>query len=156
MATFPVALAASTAGATLAMLLSRHLFQDRFLGAIRARPLMSALASVVDAEGWRIVALLRLASPVPGTPMNYLFGLTQIPSGPYTWGTAVGNAVPTLCFTFIGAASRTVLDQDLILDAQRAFLALAAAVAALVLCLVGRRARRILAQGRAARADSVA
>src|SRR5262249_18745164 len=42
------------------------------------RPVWKALVQAIDAEGWRLVGLLRLASLIPGAATNYLLGVTRI------------------------------------------------------------------------------
>src|SRR2546426_6627711 len=71
---FPIVLIASTAGMAFAFLISRYLFRSYFCSKIDGRPKLRAIAKAVDAEGWRLVALLRFASPLPATAVNYALG----------------------------------------------------------------------------------
>src|SRR5215471_13907238 len=82
-AAFPVAIAGSTLGAVVAFLISRYLFRSQFVRITERRPTWKLMVNAIDAEGWRFLGLLRLASPVPGSASNYLFGLTGIRLGPY-------------------------------------------------------------------------
>jgi uncharacterized membrane protein YdjX (TVP38/TMEM64 family) len=75
---FPVALISATLGAAVALLVARYLFRSPFRRIAERRPLWKAIAAAVDHEGWRIALLLRIASPIPGTAVNYVFGLTHI------------------------------------------------------------------------------
>ena len=106
----PVALFASTLGSVLAFLLSRYLFRTRFLKIIEQRPVWRALVEAIDAEGWRLVGLLRLASLIPGTATNYLLGVTRIGLWPYTAATLVGLLPQIFLFVYIGAAGQIALD----------------------------------------------
>src|SRR3954468_16054229 len=72
-AALPISAVSATAGAVLAFLASRHLLRSRFARAIRHRPAWQAVVEATDHEGWRLIVLLRLASPVPGAVTNYLF-----------------------------------------------------------------------------------
>jgi uncharacterized membrane protein YdjX (TVP38/TMEM64 family) len=106
----PVVLLASTLGSVLAFLSSRYLFQSRFLKIIERRPVWRASVEAIDAEGWRLVALLRLASLIPGSATNYLLGVTRIGLWPYTLATLVG-LLPQIClFVYIGAAGHIALE----------------------------------------------
>src|SRR5215510_15469682 len=55
----PVVLFASTLGSVLAFLLSRYFFRSRFVKIIDRQPVWSALVEAIDAQGWRLVGLLR-------------------------------------------------------------------------------------------------
>lgn len=78
-AAFPVALVSATLGACAALLIARYLFRRPFQRMADRRPAWKAVAAAVDGEGWRIALLLRIASPLPGSVVNYMFGLTRIP-----------------------------------------------------------------------------
>src|SRR5262249_681595 len=77
-APFPVAIPATTFGAVIAFLLSRYLLRSRFSDFTDRRPRWKLTVDAIDAEGWRLLGLLRLASPIPGSVSNYLFGLTKM------------------------------------------------------------------------------
>jgi uncharacterized membrane protein YdjX (TVP38/TMEM64 family) len=106
----PVVLLASTLGSVIAFLLSRYLFRSRFLKMIERRPVWRSLVETIDAEGWRLVGLLRLASLIPGTATNYLLGVTRIRLWPYTAATLVGLLPQIFLFVYIGAAGQIALE----------------------------------------------
>jgi uncharacterized membrane protein YdjX (TVP38/TMEM64 family) len=107
----PVVLLGSTLGSVLAFLLSRYLFRCRFLKMIERRPVWRALVEAIDAEGWRLVALLRLASLIPGTATNYLLGVTRVGLWPYTVATLVGLLPQVFLFVYIAAAGHIALEE---------------------------------------------
>jgi uncharacterized membrane protein YdjX (TVP38/TMEM64 family) len=144
MSAFPVALIASTVGATLALVTSRFLFRPVFLRTPQSRPKLQSIARAIDAEGWRIIALMRLSSPLPGTGVNYLVGLTHIGVWPYTWATMLGSAVPVFFFTYLGSINRTVFDQHSISYGEIAFLLLGLPNFLIVAWLVARRLKQVL------------
>jgi uncharacterized membrane protein YdjX (TVP38/TMEM64 family) len=144
MTAFPVVLAASTIGSVAGFLMSRHLFQARFRRAIERRPNWRSIVDAIDSEGWVLVALLRLASPVPGSATTYLLGLSGIRLWPYTAATCLGLAPQTFLFVFIGAAAPAALEGGPF-SALKLVLVLAGIVtSAAILWLVGRRARASL------------
>jgi uncharacterized membrane protein YdjX (TVP38/TMEM64 family) len=102
----PVVLLASTLGSVLAFLLSRYLFRSRFLKMVERRHVWRTLIKAIDAEGWRLVGLLRIASLIPGTATNYVLGITRIGLWPYTAATLVGLLPQTALFVYIGAAGQ--------------------------------------------------
>jgi uncharacterized membrane protein YdjX (TVP38/TMEM64 family) len=87
-------------GGMLAFLLARYLLAERVQVYIGRRPRLLRVAAAVDQEGWRIVALLRFASPVPNSIQNYVFGLTRIGFLPFAI-TTFFSRYHKLCCTFI-------------------------------------------------------
>jgi uncharacterized membrane protein YdjX (TVP38/TMEM64 family) len=148
-AAIPAAVIGSTIGATIAYLLARTSLRGVFERRLASRPRWRAALSAIDAEGWRLVALTRLASPLPGGAINYLYGLTGIGFWPYVAGTAIGLLPPVALFAGAGAAGRHVL-QD-IGEPWRQVIAFAAGatVIAIGVTLIIRRMRTaVKAKGR--------
>jgi uncharacterized membrane protein YdjX (TVP38/TMEM64 family) len=144
MAAFPVVLAASTCGAVVGFAISRHLFQARFRRAIEHRPNWRSIVDAIDSEGWVLVALLRLASPVPGSATTYLLGLSDIRLWPYTGATFLGLAPQTFLFVFIGAVAPAALDGSPFSAVKLVLVLAGIAASAVIVWLVGRRARASL------------
>lgn len=144
MTAFPVALVASTAGATAAMLIGRRLLRPIAGPAILKRRIPSAVVSAVNAEGWRLIALIRLGSPLPATPVNYMFGLTTVGTWAFAGATALGSALPVLCLTYLGSLGRTALHHEAVSYGQACLLVVAIVSTLLVTVLISRRTGRIL------------
>jgi uncharacterized membrane protein YdjX (TVP38/TMEM64 family) len=141
LAAAPAAVIGTTAGAVIAFLLARYALRERVARRIEARPALQTVVDAINAEGWRLVALFRIASPLPGGAINYLFGLTGIRLGPYTAATCIGLIPPVLLFVGFGAIGRMTMNE---LDASRNEAALIAAglvVLAVAVLLVMRRMR---------------
>jgi uncharacterized membrane protein YdjX (TVP38/TMEM64 family) len=111
-AAIPAAVIGSTIGATIAYLLARTILRGPVQRRVESRPRLRSALAAIDAEGWRLVALTRLASPLPGGAINYLYGLTGIQLWPYVAGTAIGLVPPVALFAGAAAAGRYVL-QDI-------------------------------------------
>src|SRR5262249_52157771 len=109
LAAVPLALGAATVGAVLALLAARYFGRSYFLSRIERWPISQTIMQAVDDQGWKIVVLLRVASPIPGPVNNYLFGLTGIPVWPYTAATFVGIVPQTVLFVGIGASGEIIL-----------------------------------------------
>jgi uncharacterized membrane protein YdjX (TVP38/TMEM64 family) len=145
MTAFPVVLAASTFGAVVGFLMSRHLFQARFRQAIERRSNWRSIVDAIDSEGWVLVALLRLASPVPGSATTYLLGLSSIRLWPYASATCLGLAPQTLLFVLIGATAPAALEGGSFSALKLIILLAGVVTSAVILWQVGRRARASLA-----------
>jgi uncharacterized membrane protein YdjX (TVP38/TMEM64 family) len=147
LAAIPAAIIGSTIGATLAFLLARTALRGAFQRMADRRPGWRPTLAAVDAEGWRVVALTRLASPLPGGAINYLYGLTGIALGPYVLATAAGLAVPITLFAGLGALGRIAL-RDQPWEQTAAFAAGLVVLAIAVLLVVRRRRAALRAQHR--------
>jgi uncharacterized membrane protein YdjX (TVP38/TMEM64 family) len=144
MMAFPVVLAGSVCGAVAGFLMSRHLFQARFRRAIERRPNWRSITDAIDSDGWVLVFLLRLASPVPGSATSYLLGLSGIGLWSYASATFLGLAPQTFLFVLIGAAAPTTLEGDTFSVLKLVTLLAGIATSAVILWQVGRRARASL------------
>jgi uncharacterized membrane protein YdjX (TVP38/TMEM64 family) len=140
----PAAVIGSTVGGTIAFLLARGALRGRFQRFVDRRPPWRATLAAVDAEGWRIVALTRLASPLPGGAINYLYGLTGIRLVPYILATAGGLLAPVTLFAGLGALGRIALKEQPL--GQAAAFAAGLMVLAIAVILVLRRRRAALSQ----------
>ena len=109
MAAIPVVIPATTAGCLLVFLLVRHLFGDRVWRVVERKPKLLAIMEAVSAEGWRIVGLCRLASPVPSMIQNTIFGLTRIGVWPFTWATFVFIIPQVVLCVYLGSIGRAAL-----------------------------------------------
>jgi uncharacterized membrane protein YdjX (TVP38/TMEM64 family) len=131
----------------LGFLISRYLLRSRFDRAIAHRPGWQAAIEATNLEGWRLIALLRLASPIPGCIANYVFGLTQIGLWPYTAATFVGQLPQILIFVYMGAVGRSALEDLSGSAINVALLGLGLGLTVLAMALVVRRARSLLEAG---------
>src|SRR5258705_3574913 len=100
---------ATTIGCLIAFLLPRFFFAGRLWRWVARKPKLTAIMNAVNAEGWRIVALCRLASPIPSTIQNALFGLTRIGVWPYIWSTFVFTIPQIILYTYLGAVGKAAL-----------------------------------------------
>jgi uncharacterized membrane protein YdjX (TVP38/TMEM64 family) len=109
MAAIPVVIPATTAGCLLVFLLVRYLFGDRVWRIVERKPKLLAIMDAVSAEGWRIVGLCRLASPVPSMIQNTIFGLTRIGVWPFAWATFVFIIPQVVLCVYLGSIGRAAL-----------------------------------------------
>jgi uncharacterized membrane protein YdjX (TVP38/TMEM64 family) len=109
LAAVPVILPSTMLGGILAFLSARYFFSERVHAYVDARPRLRRFTTAVDEEGWRVVALLRLASPVPNAVQNYVFGLTRIGFWPFALTTFVFSIPQIVLYVYLGSAGRAVL-----------------------------------------------
>jgi uncharacterized membrane protein YdjX (TVP38/TMEM64 family) len=141
LAAFPLALTASTVGSLTAFVLARYFFRARFQRMLDRHPKAKVLVEAIDAEGWRLLFLLRLASPIPGPVSNYAFGLSGIPMSHYVLATAAGIAPQVFAFVYLGALGKEALDDRAVSSTKLMFGIAGCAVLLLVITMVTRRVR---------------
>lgn len=141
---FPFVLLGSVTGSILAFLLARHIAADWVQSRIARHPLLHTVANVIDAEGWRIIALLRLGAPIPSSLQNYALGLTRIDLKTYSLATAFFSIPQIALFSFMGASGRASVLEDGSSMASRIFLLVGIALAAGLIWLIGVRVRQAL------------
>ena len=105
----PVIVIGATVGGTVTFLIARYFLADRVQRWIDRHPSMRVIADAVDEEGWRIVALLRFASPTPSSVQNYVFGVTRIGFWPYTLASLVFIIPQTVFYVYLGSVGRSLL-----------------------------------------------
>jgi uncharacterized membrane protein YdjX (TVP38/TMEM64 family) len=102
-------LVSATLGATLAFLVARYLVHDRVADMANRSPTFTAVTGAVSAEGWKVVALLRLSPLIPFNLQNYFYGVTDITLWHYVPATLVGILPGALLYVYLGAAGKAVL-----------------------------------------------
>lgn len=100
----------ATLGATLAYLIARHVAGDWVAGKTGGR--LKAIFEGVEAEGWRFVALARLAPIVPFNVLNYALGLTRIRFPPYVLTTLVCMVPGAAAYAWLGYGGRAAITGD--------------------------------------------
>ena len=97
---------ASTLGAALSFLISRHLMRDwvtrRLGGSARA----ASIDRAIGREGAKIVVLLRLSPVVPFNAFNYLLGVTAVPFWTSTFWSWMGMLPGTVLYVYLGSIGR--------------------------------------------------
>lgn len=136
-----VILPSTMLGGILAFLLARYFFAERLRVHIDARPRLRRVATAVDEEGWRVVALLRFASPVPNAVQNYVFGLTRIGFWPFAITTLVFSIPQVVLYVYLGSAGRALMLDESLSTLNRVLLGVGSISIALAAALVVRRVR---------------
>ena len=143
-AAFPLALLATAAGSLLGFVLARYLFRERFQRMIERRPKAKLVADAVDSEGWQLLFLLRLASPIPGPVSNYVFGLSSMKMWQFMAVTLVGLAPQVFAFVYLGAVGQVALDDRSVSSTRLWFGIVGVVVLLLVIAMVTHRVRQMI------------
>lgn len=138
----PIVVVAATTGAALAFLLARHTARRRVLRLLAGRPGFAAIDRAIAAEGWKIVALLRLNPLVPFNLQNYLFGVTAIRFGHFIAATFAGIVPGAALYTYLGALGAAAPEAT---PAKGVLLVFGLAATLIVAVVIARKARRLLA-----------
>jgi uncharacterized membrane protein YdjX (TVP38/TMEM64 family) len=136
-----VILPSTMLGGILAFLSARYLFSERLQVYIDARPRLRRFATAVDEEGWRVVALLRFASPLPNAVQNYVFGLTRIGFLPFAVTTFVFSIPQIVLYVYLGSAGRAVLLDESLSTLNRVVLGAGLVSIVVAALLIVRRVR---------------
>ena len=102
-------LTAAMIAGNLMFLIARHLARDWIAHRLDAQPKFKALDDAVARDGWKIVALVRLAPVFPFSITCYAFGLTRLP----LWEYFLANftMIPgTVMYVYFGAMARDLTD----------------------------------------------
>jgi uncharacterized membrane protein YdjX (TVP38/TMEM64 family) len=141
--------AGSTAGATAAFLVGRHLGRDWVRRRIGERRTFAGIDRAIEREGLEVVLLLRLSPLVPFNALNYALALTGVRLRDYILGSWVGMLPATLLYVWIGAGARSLAAiASGTVERPGAWLLLfgaGVAATAVAVGLVARAARRALA-----------
>ncbi len=92
---------ASTAGATMAFLLSRYLFRDVVQSKFGDR--LKTFNEALDREGAFYLFSLRLIPAVPFFVINVVMGLTRIRTWTYWWVSQIGMLAGTAVYCYAGS-----------------------------------------------------
>jgi len=136
-----VLLGATIAG-NLCFILGRYFARDWVARKVQSHPKFKAIDDAVAREGWKIVALVRLAPVFPFSITSYAFGLTRIPLRHYFLANFA--MIPgTLMYVYFG----TLLG-DLTHRVQRPLWVkwVVGAITLVVVFYITRFARRVLSQ----------
>jgi uncharacterized membrane protein YdjX (TVP38/TMEM64 family) len=144
---FLVVQPSATAGAVLVFLSARYLIAKHVRRHIQAKPVLKAIAGAID---WRVVALSRLASPIPSPIANYIFGVTPISVWPYAAATFLFTIPQNVLQIYLGATGRAILLEETLSPLSLALMLAGLACLATTTLIVVRRARSALSTAGAA------
>lgn len=103
-------LVAATIAANVCFLLGRHIAREWITRRLGAQPRFKALDEAVARDGWKIVALVRLAPVFPFSITSYGFGLTRIPLGRYFLAN-FAMLPGTLMYVYFGSVARDLTER---------------------------------------------
>lgn len=92
---------ASTAGATIAFLISRYLFRDMLSNRFGDR--LASFNKKLDDEGAFYLFTLRLIPAVPFFMINLVMGLTSLKASTFWWVSQIGMLPGTIAYIYAGS-----------------------------------------------------
>lgn len=104
----PLALLAVTLGAQAAFLAGRLLARDWVAAKVADNRRLAAIEAGLREEAFVIVALTRLSLVMPFNLLNYGYGITSVRAGVHFGATAVGMALPTALYVWLGTLARNL------------------------------------------------
>ena len=106
----------ATCGASCSFIIARYLAHDYCKRKFR-NPRLLRLLNVLEGNGWKVVAFVRLDPIFASGPFNYLFGITPIRFGTFIWSTAIFLTLPASIVSTIGySVGWSVLSKESIRD----------------------------------------
>lgn len=143
-------IAGATLGATLAFLVARYGARDTVRRWVAENPRVAAVDRAVEAQGLKIVVLLRLSPVVPFNLLNYALGVTRVRTLHYVLA-CLAMLPGTLLYVYLGflagdvaAAAAAGGEAERAGFGYYAFLALGLAATVAVTVVLTRIARRAL------------
>lgn len=100
---FPTVIIGATIGAGLAFLAGRYFARAWVERQIEKSRVFLAIDKAIEADGWKIVGLMRLSPLVPFNLQNYFFGVTKIGFWAYLVTTFFGIMPGALLYVWIGS-----------------------------------------------------
>lgn len=104
----PLALLAITLGAQAAFLSGRWLARDWVAAKVAGNPRLGAIETGLREEAFVIVVLTRLSLVIPFNLLNYAYGITSVQASVHLFATAVGMALPTALYVWLGTLARNI------------------------------------------------
>ena len=104
----PLALLAVTLGAQAAFVAGRVLARDWVAAKVANHRRLAAIETGLREEAFLIVALTRLSLVMPFNLLNYAYGITSVRAGVHFAATAIGMALPTVLYVWLGTLARNI------------------------------------------------
>lgn len=98
----------STTGALAAFTLARTVGRAFLEEKIARHPKFRAIDQAVSGQGFKIVALSRIAPILSYNLLNYMFAISRVSFKEYFWGTWIGMLPATLLLALLGASAKDV------------------------------------------------
>jgi uncharacterized membrane protein YdjX (TVP38/TMEM64 family) len=106
---FIVVLIGANVGALCAFLLARTLLRDKVAKWAEGNTRFRSLDRALGQQGFKMVFLSRLSPVFPFNLLNYLLGLTAIPTSAYILANLFGMLPGMFLYVYIGAAARDAI-----------------------------------------------
>lgn len=142
----PLVLASATAGAAAAFFIARRIFRDWVSAWAHRHAYVGALDRAVQAEGWKVVGLLRLSPIFPFTIQNYIFGVSSVSAVEFVVSTFFGIIPGTIMYVYIGTLGQAAIGQSPATAGQIILFVIGLVATLIAVLLITRKAKLMLRQ----------
>ena len=111
-----ISIIGNTAGAILAFILARYLFQDYTKKLIVKYPRIEKYNEKLRTHGLSTILFMRLVPLFPFNAINFLLGITSVPLRTYTIGSLIGMIPGTFLFVYLGGSLRMLSLVNIVLS----------------------------------------
>ena len=134
----------SNLGANLAFLTGRYFAREKIQDKIGRNEKFAAVDDAVSTEGWKIVALTRLAPAFPFTVLNYLYSLTNVKWITYALSSIIAMLPGTVMYVYLGTIGRFAAEGAAKTTGEKVLFGVGLAATVFVTILVTKKAKEIL------------
>ncbi|MHC4249927.1 MAG: TVP38/TMEM64 family protein [Planctomycetota bacterium] len=149
---------ASTLGAMTAFLVGRTFGRNWVARKVEGNPRFHAIDEAIGREGFKIVLLTRLSPVFPFVLLNYMFGITKVSFWKCALASWVGMLPGTIMYVYLGSVVKSLADLDADkpkTPAEQVFFWAGLAVTVVVAVVVGRVAKKAIAEAAPGCVDGV-
>lgn len=97
-----VVVTGATVGAIGAFITGRYFLNDWVSGLVVKFPKFQAVYDAIGKEGGKIIFFLRLSPLFPFNASNYIYALTSVKTGAYSWATLLGITPGVFMYVYFG------------------------------------------------------